>query len=234
MAVNYGLPYGPTGGPGTFVTGFGFFDDFVGSSLSATDDAAVWDITVDSGCTIVIAADEPFGAVTLNPNDAGLDASMELNGLPFQFLHENDAVFECRLKIATLTLDWFVGLATSDMDLASGSAGGIESSHVGFFGQGDANIDAQCGNGTSESRDDTGSDLTAATYVTVTWKWSAKSKQLRYYVDGVKKVTQSLADSDAIPSNATNLTLLIRAEMSGGGPGVDMDVDYIMFSQSRT
>ena len=68
MAVNYGIPFGPTMRPGHAVNGLSFFDDFIGTSLSTTDDAATWDVVIDSGATVVIANDEPSGVITLTPS----------------------------------------------------------------------------------------------------------------------------------------------------------------------
>ena len=237
MAVNFGVPVGPTGGPGTFVTGFGFFDDFVGTSISATDDEATWDIIgTTPGSSPIIADDEPYGVISLVSEGVGDESVLELNGEPFQFDRAADMVFETRMKvssIATNTTNWFIGLSQTALDLESGSAGAFESNGIGFYAQGDANIDAICGDGTSETLEDTLSDLIADTYVTLTWKWHAKSEQLRYYVDGVKKITHSVADGDNIPANGTNLTITMLSEGSAGS-GVIVDIDYVLFMQERT
>lgn len=237
MASNFAIPFGPTARPGHMVTGCSFFDDFIGTSLSATDDAAVWDLQLDSGSTAVIAVDEPNGVLSLSPNEIGLDANVELNGEPFQFERLKDAIFETRLKIssiATDTADCLVGLCETSPDLASGSAGAIEKNLIGFF-LGEADIKAITGDGTSETIDDTTSDLVADTYVVLTWKWHAKSETLRFYVDGDRKVTQSVADGDRIPADATNLTIVIVCEQHAGttANGVTLDVDYVLYAKER-
>jgi len=236
MAVNFGIPFGPTGGPGTFVTGFSFFDDFIGSSYDTTPDAAKWDIAgTTAGSVPITAVDEPYGVVSLVPEASGDESVLELNGEPIQMLREQDAVFEIRMKvssIATNTANWFVGISQEALDMESGSAGAFESNAIGFAAQADANIDAICGDGTSETIDDTTSNLVAATYVVLTWKWHAKTKQIRYYVDGVKKVTQSVADGDTIPAEGTNMTITLYSE-GMNGTGVIIDIDYVLFAQSR-
>lgn len=233
----YGPPFGPMSRPGFLVNSVVFFDDFFGTSLSATDDAAVWDIVIDSGTTIVLAEDEPNGVVTLSPNEAGLSCEMEVNGEPINFNREQNQIFECRMKVAVITtssIAWFVGISEKTLDLLSGTPGGVEKRLIGFTAQGDANIDAMCGDGTSETIDDTTSDLVADTYVVLTWKYHAKTEQIRYYVDGVKKVTQSVQDGDLIPANNDKMTITIFADgHQSATAATDLDVDYILYAAER-
>lgn len=234
--VNFALPIGPSARPGHMVTGFTIFDDFAASSVSAAaDQAGIWDFSGSTaGSVPVFAVDEPYGVVTLNPENTTDESVLELNGEPIQFLREQDALFEIRMKVSAITSPtstWFLGLSQTALDLESGSAGAFDSSGIGFMGIQDANILAICGNGTAETREDTTVDLVADTYVVLTWKWHAKSKQVRYYVDGAKKITQSLADSDKLPADGTNLTITLLCE--GHDTGALLDIDYVLFMQDR-
>lgn len=236
MAVNYGVPYGPAGRPGYMVNSVFFFDDFIGTSLSATDDAAVWDNTSDSGSTVVIAVDEPNGVLTLTANEIGLDASVELNGEPFQFLRGQDMLFECRWKvssIATNTAEVFVGLSQTGIDLVSGTTGGIETNAVGFMTYGDVNIQSFSADGTSQTVKDTTDNLVADTYVVTTWKYQATSETIRFYVDGVHRTTHKVGDSEIMPADATNLTIILTSEQHVGSSTLDLDIDYVLFAMDR-
>lgn len=233
MAVNFAVPFGPTARPGYMVTSLNFFDDFIGSSFSTTEGAATWFHNGGSGSTVVMSSeDEPTGTATLTPNESGLDAAIELSGEPIQFNRSADAIYEARWKVsAVATANVFMGFAQTGVSVASGSAGGIETNAIGFVTQGDANLDVVTCNGTTETLEDSTSDIVADTYVVTTWKWHARSQTLRFYVNGVKKITQSVADGDTIPANATNMTLVCLVEGVGGTP--DLDVDYVLFAMDR-
>jgi hypothetical protein len=223
--------------PGHAVNGATFFDDFIGRSISGTVDITDWVVIIDSGATVVLAEDEPHGVLTLTPSggSAQEDAGVELNGKPFQFNREVDMFFEIRLKvsaIATTTSDILVGLCEATPDLDSGSLSAIDQDLMGFFLEA-ANINAITGDGTNETREDTNTDLVADTYVVLSWKWHAQSQTVRYYVDGVRKVTQSVADGDYIPTDGVNLTMVIMNELHAGGAAVALDVDYVLFTTGR-
>ena len=194
-------------------------------------------MVIDSGATVVIANDEPSGVITLTPSggSAQEDAGVELNGRPFQFNYGQDMFFEIRLKvsaIATTTSDILVGLCVSTPDLDSGSASAIDLDLLGFMLEAEQ-ISAIAGDGAAETKEDTGSDLVADTYVVLSWQWHALSQTVRYYVDGVQKIKHSVADGDTLPSDAVNLTIVIMNELHAGGAAVDLDVDYVLFAADR-
>lgn len=215
--VNYSLPIHPNAKIGSLMTGGQVAEDFMASSIG-TAEIAVWDSGQSTTGTAVASETEPNGAVVLTTGGSnGADVSIQLNGEPIVWSNENGFIFEAKLKLGgTAACTWFCGLAEKDSNPATIVGTGSTVGSVGFKGE-DANIDyhSRAVGGTPESQGDTGEDLVAATYVTLSMKWNPLDGKLRFYVDG-DQVKSLAVGTDTLPNAGDDFTIMVGGDTTDG------------------
>lgn len=230
MAVNYGTGLGPILEPNYDLQSWSFIDDFIGYWDSTSADASTWRDLATTGGTSVAVADEPHGAIDItNGAVLGADGGIELNGEPFQFKHDKDLLFACKIKLSAITgTNLFVGLHVENFDVGvSTGSGSLTGNHIGFHTQGDASIDFSSADGTTQSISDTTDDFVANTYRILAMKYSAIDGKFRYYVDGQLRGSHNIRD-DKLPADATNLTMGIHSEFATAAVTATVDYIYII------
>jgi len=229
MAVNYTNPFGPTLDPDYGLSSWGFYDDFIGLSESATEHAARW-FNVSTTGTSVASASDPFGAVAItNGTVTAEDGGIQLAGEPIAFNRSKDMIFGVRLKASSITGgNIFVGLheevGGGAFDVGSGSA--LIQNHIGFSANGVASIFFDTADGSSQTRTDTTADLVASTYVLLVGKYNALASKWYFYVNGVLKGTHDL-DSTYVPADGTQLTLGLHNEFQTAASTLTVDYVYV-------
>jgi hypothetical protein len=205
------------------------WDDFINSTISATNDAANWDLLAAGGGA-VLSNTEAGGVLAITGDvTAATETVVAQNGAPFE-VHPNKPIyFEARFKVATAaTQDWDIGLMTEDTanphdtDPADG---------VYFGASGDANIDyiIEPGPGAVQSRVDTGKDISDASYITVAYKLT--DTKCLIWVDLEDGNGPALVGTvtSGLPAAGTELAVHIANE----GGALVMDVDYVLVIQDR-
>jgi hypothetical protein len=235
-----------------------FFDDFTdgwGFEANDTDNtgkfsetanlgqwlATVTDGGTDSGEVIAVADGEPGGVLTISTNDAD-DDSMELqhNGEVWAPAAGKDIVFKVRMKLTAAaspltTIDWFVGLATTDTAVLDGTT-----ERIGFgsngLNAGGADIYTVIEDASSETLTDSTKDYVDDTFVTLAFRCvqlSSTEGFVKYYVDGELVDTRhETSGSNANFPFDDNMTLTLCIQNNAAAVKT-MEIDYIYCRQER-
>tara|TARA_R100000458_G_C8239321_1_gene218828 strand:+ start:196 stop:951 length:756 start_codon:yes stop_codon:yes gene_type:complete len=199
------------------------FDDFVHSSYSATiDGEGQWGATIDSGGTITCAPAE--GGHLVMTTDTTDDDDLQLHSHDEWFLFDStkNLSFECRVKCDNTDVSLFYGLAEIPIVGGDANATILAESCVGFHLDEDANLFFVTSNDTTNTDTDTGFDVTADTFNTLTFTYTAADTTWRAYVDGVLKVT----DSSAVTNPASEMGIVMSMRNGDGSANVTT-IDYV-------
>lgn len=181
---------------------FCFFDDFIGSSHSATADAAVWmsaqaagagsaavmgDTEANGGLTVAYQQ-LAGGWLTVTPSATAADGlNLVVNGESFQVDQGYPLYFETRLlEVDIDDTTWWVGLTGSPPDV-SVIAGGVGDAAIGFESDNAGAVSYLCATGGTEKK-------TAITGLTVADNDILK---LAFYYDGANTITFYYAECSA-------------------------------------
>ena len=238
-----------------------FFDDFVdgrgntaGNPLVASSQGkfselinggdwlmSITDGAGDNGEVAVIADAEPGGVLTLSTNDAN-DDSLELqqNGEVWAPAAGKDILFKIRMKLTAAadpltTIDWFVGLATTDTSVLAGTT-----ERIGFgsngLNAGGADIYTVIEDASTETLTDSGEDYVDDTFVTLAFRCvqrSATEGFVKYYVNGELVDTRhEVSGSNANFPFDDNMTLTLCVQNNAAAVKT-MEIDYIYCRQDR-
>lgn len=244
--------------PGEFVQkDYEFFDDFLaggygtttGHKFASTANVAEWLYTALTGTPTFIISDSERGGVVAAATGAATDnhgLEAQLNGEGFALTADKDIFFEIRFKSqnAVASFDWMCGLATTETSILAGLANNLIGFSAGATATSSpldsaaANIIARCitdsgGAGwTTTSHDslDTGSDLTADTFVTLSFyvKMDGSTPTIYFYVNGVLKHTATAN----YPPIGEFMTLSFACQNNGSVQAI-MEIDYIYAAQAR-
>lgn len=178
---------------------------FEAPSFSETADSAPWLLNVtdggtDNGEIISVADDEHGGALRMVTNDADNDAlTLQLNGEQVAAASGRTIYFISRVKLDDVSsTDFAVGLSIA---LASGTnhvLGGVTDS-IRFKAEADGNVDAVTEKDSTETDNDTGSDMSDDTYVKLMFEVEGTDR-VNFYVDDVLQNTHTtnLPDDEAM------------------------------------
>jgi hypothetical protein len=201
-------------------------DDFHHASYSATiDGEGTWGATIDSGGAITCGPVE--GGVLVMTTDTTDDDDLQLHSHDEWFLFDStkNLKFEIRVKCDNTNVSLFYGLCEIPIVGGDANATILAESCVGFHLDEDANLYFVTGNDSSVTDTDTGVDVVADTYNTMTFTYSASDKAWRGYVDGVLKVTDR--DADTNPASEMGIVISMR---NGDGSANITSVDYVYCS----
>lgn len=231
-----------------------FFDDFIGTNISATAELGKWLQSTNGGAigfagyanaSVMDASQELTGGwIALTPEATATDyVNLTVNGPAFQIDQGKPLYFETRVFVPDISdINWWIGLTGSDPDLEI-IKGGISDAGIGFecIAAGALSFITAIG----------GNEKTAITGDTVAnvdiWK-------LAFYYDGVDTITFYTAEcsaaghtgelvevgtrklsvsGDYCPEDKM-LTPTIEAHCEGTGANDPLCVDYILCVQQRT
>jgi uncharacterized protein with PIN domain len=225
-----------------------FFDDFIafnyedGGTMSTTAELGHWLSTETNTGSVVTADDEPGGVLHITTDTADNDGyEMQLNGESFKVASGKDIYFECRLKLTAAaspltTIDWCVGLATTDTAVMDGTEEfigfGTSNGSGAMLNAGAANIYAIAQNDTgsagwgADDFTDTGVDWVDDTFFTVAFHVIGNGR-IKFFVNGNEKhnTTSNIPDGDAVTP-----TICIQ---NNAAAAKQMLVDYIYVVQKR-
>ena len=230
---------GPSGsriGPNASSPPFVFWDDFVGVSTmaNAANDGAIWDVDVDEGDGTITAVDEHGGWMKVKCSATNHhDMSVCTGGEAFTFQTGRSFYMETRVKFEDNTPGVAIGffargtilteaLATADMAI----------DFLGFHKPETADLFACATDQTNDSFTDTGIDTTAATAYVLAVEYDGDKDQLRYYVDGVLKVTVAAAGVSGYLPNQNCAWGVITT--SNGTGAIEIDLDYVYIEMDRS
>ena len=202
------------------------FDDFIHSSYSATiDGEGTWGATIDSGGAIT--SGPVAGGVLVMTTDTTDDDDLQLHSHDewLSFDSGKDLSFEIRAKCDNTNVSLFYGLCEIPIVGGDANATILAESCVGFHLDEDATLYFVTGNDSSVTDTDTGIDVVADTYNTMTFTYSANDKTWRAYVDGVLKVTDS-----AVATNPASEMGIVISMRNGDGSANITSVDYVYCS----
>ncbi len=216
-----------------------FWDDFLDSSMSISDEVSRWKTTLIATATVGALLDGTDasqelagGIVTLVVDDTVSDcSSMLVNGEAFQLAVGHELYFEARWTNTHTDVSTFVGLSSSDEECIAALANGVGFLTVGAVlstsvAKTTANLDT----------------ITGITIAALTWNRCA------IHFDGIDTVKFYFAQGDAefvevnslslsttahyIPDDIM-LTPTLEAETQSSAAGGSMYVDYILVQQAR-
>lgn len=216
-----------------------FWDDFLGSSVSGTDNAQKWYV---SGTGTAVPADATDasqemtgGLLAVTVEATASDAvSCIAPGESFQLDQGYPLYFECRfMNVDVSALQTFFGLTASDASSIAGVVNGI-----GFEGVG-TTLNTVCDNaGSTENVDATSITLADGTWYTVAFYYDGDAS-VTFHVktndgDWVLVNTLSLdTTTDYVPQDLM-LTPTIEAENAAADGSADLlYVDYVLVQQPR-
>jgi len=218
-----------------------FFDDFLTTSISDTNDAATWDKTLTgSGTAALLDAtdadhDAMGGCVVLTPHTTNTDvASIIAHGEAFELVVGSELYFETRFSPTDVSaVGCFIGLSGTDANANAGLVNG-----VGI---------QQTASAFNIISDDTSGDvqtdaLTVAAPADGVWynfafKWDGVSKIDFYFstADNELEWVHSLSTAttaDLVPVNLS-LTPTVEAVALTGCSGDAIWVDYVLCQMTR-
>lgn len=224
---------------------FTFFDDFLSSSISATDDAAIWDLTKDDSGTAVITngtdTSQEFsgGLVSITADATSGDvANLLANGEAFQIDQGYPLYFEARwFNTDVSDVHTFVGLANAS---ETSAVAALSSPGIGFEGisttlnilttnAGGANVDA-ISSITLLDTDTATAWYRAAFYYdgdnTVTFYWATGDNDLAQI-----HVLKLDTTTDYVPQDLM-MTPCLEAYRKAGSADI-FYVDYVLVQQAR-
>jgi len=110
-----------------------FFDDFLQTSMSATNDAATWDMALTGSSTAALLDatdadhDAMGGCVVLTPDTTNADvASIIANGESFELVVGSELYFETRFSPTDVSaVGCFIGLSATDASSYGGLVNGV-------------------------------------------------------------------------------------------------------------
>lgn len=202
---------------------FGYFIDFSANA------SGIWMVSADTMTTpasqaprILTGTTGQGGVCRLGATDAtsGERISMQLNGDPITA--NGNVYFETRVKFTNTTQDAFIGLAvTAATDPHASRPAGF----VAFTLTADSDIEYATGNAsTATASADTGADITAATWVTLSFLLTPNNAT--FYVNGQVKASTTLT----LP---TGLALSPVFTIESNGAAETLDVDYYLVIAER-
>ena len=213
-----------------------YFQDFVASGMDAgglvstTAELAEWLQTDSNTGTILLADAEPSGALHIITDTADNDGhEFQLNGEMCLPAAGKDIYIEVRMKLTAAvapltTIDWFIGLATTDTDVMT-----AVTNRFGFgsngLNAGNANIMAITEAASTQTDADTGVDYVDDTYFTIAAHMIG-TQRIKYYVDGQEKANFSTN----IATGALTPTIAI---INNAGAAKQMLIDYVFVTQVR-
>lgn len=238
-----------------------FFDDFLaggygttaGHKFASSANVAEWLYTAIGGSTptFIISDGERGGVVAAatgaTTDNHGLEA--QLNGEAYEVARDKDIYWEMRFKSqnAVANFDWVAGLATTETTVLASPAADF----IGFTsgtGAAAAVLDSGAGNiiartladaaGTAwtasaatQTSLDTGSDLTADTFVTLAFwlQMNGSTGRVRFYVNGTEKF-QTTSTIPAVGSSPMTPTFACQ---NNSTVQAIMEIDYIYCAQTR-
>lgn len=231
-----------------FTDGWGFEANDTDNTgkFSETANLGMWLVTVtdgggDSGEVIAVADGEPGGILTVSTNDAD-DDSMELqmNGEVFKPAAGKDILFKIRMKLTAAaspltTIDWFVGLATTDTAVLDGCT-----EQIGFgsngLNAGGADIYTAIADAGTQTLTDSGEDYVDDTFVTLAFRCvqvSSTEGFVKYYVNGSLVDTRhEISGSNANFPFDDDMTLTLCIQNNAAAVKT-MEIDYIYCRQER-
>jgi len=198
-----------------FETGTSITD---GGLASTTANLGNWLATLTGSTpTALIADDEPGGAWHITTSGSDNDsAEFQINGESFKVAAGKDITFFTKVKFtaaaAPLTsIDWFIGLATTDTTVMDGVTeaigfGSYESATPGLLNAGSANINFFCGDAMTDwttvaayTTGDSTVDYVDDTYVTLGFR-VVSNTMVKFYVNGafVGRSATNIPNGDAV------------------------------------
>ena len=211
-----------------------YFDDFTGIALDTTND---WTVVKDSSATAALGADAESGTLILT-SEATTDsdgASVQGNEI-FKIATGDsgrDIWFETKLKVGDSegsAIELCVGLT---VNFATNPEAMLTAADRIVFqvDDGDTNIDCVTEKDGTATTTDSGVDIADATYVTLSFKVSAKNKSaavVEFFINRALVATHTAN----IPDDE-NLTVGVM-ELSGDTSGTKTcSVDYLFAAQDR-
>ena len=216
-----------------------FWDDFLDSSMSISDEVSRWKSTIVGGGTVGALLDGTDASQELSGGIVALavggtvsdTSSMLVNGESFQIAKGHELYCEARWTNTDTDISTFVGLSDSDEICIDALGNGMGFLTVGTklytsVGKTTANLD----------------EITGITIAALTWNRAA------FYFDGVDTVRFYFAQNDAEMVQVNSLSLTTTAhyipddimltptleaeEETAAGAG-SMYVDYILVQQAR-
>lgn len=178
---------------------------FEAPSFSETADSAPWLLNVTDGGAdnaeiISVADDEHAGALRMVTNDADNDAlTLQLNGEQVALASNRTIYFVTRVKLGDVSnTDFSVGLSVA---LSSGTnhvLAGVTDS-IQFKAEAGGNIDVVAEKDSTETDNDSGSDMADDTYVKLMAEIEGTDR-INYFVDDslVDTITNNLPDDEAL------------------------------------
>ncbi len=213
-----------------------FFDDFLtgcsedGHKFSATADKGDWLISQEdaNGTEPNVVDDYDGGAISMaSHTSAGDIMQIQLNGRSFYCESGRRMLFMTKVKLTNTTQDAFIGLASDAHALNAGAYTTAPSDYIAFTLSGDADIEYGTAKSSSgHSLTDTGSDITAATWVDLAFEYDGMGK-VYFYVNG----SQVATTTTNVPEGKY-LSPVFCVESNGAEE--TMAIDYVLVSNDRS
>ena len=216
-----------------------FWDDFLDSSMSVSNEISRWRSTVIAGTAPALldgtdASQELAGGIVAFAvgKSASDTSGMMVNGEAFQIAAGHELYFEARFCVTTHSVSSFVGLSSSDNSPIAALANGI-----GFLTGGSYAMYTSVAKSTANIDQILGLTLVALTWYRVAFHYDG-ADTIRFYLgvgDADMKEVNSLSlttAADYIP-NDIMLTPTIEAEQQAGTTAGSLYVDYILCQQAR-
>lgn len=218
---------------------FVFWEDFLGTTLSATDDAASFDIAVGTGTAVICDATDAEqemagGLVLITVQATASDVvSLIANGESFNVDAGYPLYFEARfMEVDVSATQLFIGLAQTDTSCIAALGNGI-----GFLGSGTNTLSTSVAL-TTANVDDTGIDLADGDWYRVAFYYDGDNTVTFY----VKRENDDWQEVNSLKLDVTadyvceDIMMTPHIEVENGSADGSADfvyVDYVLAQQVR-